>query len=192
MASIMRVLNGSGFGAEEFNNHQSSALADRTSVRVFDAGGAVVGIDGTDWLGCGEQSAALDQFLFANAIGEEAEVADTDQAGRQHVEQEAADKLDRVEGHGLGAGMVCVVFPVEADVTVLQSAKPVVGDGDAMSVASQILEHASWSAEGRLDVNDPFELRGCLTHGLEHGRLSQIAKLAGEVKPTFAKSSSQR
>jgi hypothetical protein len=67
-----------------------------------------------------------------------------------------------------------------------------VGDGDAMSVASQILEHASWSTEGRLDVNDPFELPGCLTQGLERGRLGQIAKLAGEVKPTFAKSPSQR
>ncbi len=61
-----------------------------------------------------------------------------------------------------------------------------------MSVASQILEHASWSTEGRLDVNDPFELPGCLTQGLERGRLGQIAKLAGEVKPTFAKSPSQR
>ena len=61
-----------------------------------------------------------------------------------------------------------------------------------MGVASQILEHASGSTEGRLDVNDPFELRGCFTQGLERGRLGQIAKLAGEVKPTFAKSPSQR
>lgn len=128
------------------------------------------------------------QFLFADAIGEEAEVADADQAGRQYVEQETADELDRIESHGLGAGVISIVFPVEADTAVLQSAKPVVGDGDAMSVAGQILEHAAWSAEGRLDVNDPFELGGCFTHGLECGWLGQIAKLAGEVKPTFAKS----
>ena len=84
-------------------------------------------------IGCGggEQSAALDQFLFADAIGEEAEVADADQAGRQHVEQEAADELDRIEGHGLGAGMIRVVFPVEADMAVFQSAKAMVGDGHA-------------------------------------------------------------
>jgi len=161
-------------------------------VRIVNAGGGIVRVDWDRWCGGGEQRAALHQFLSADAIGEEAEVADADQAGRQHVEQEAADELDRIEGHGLGAGMVRVVFPVEADLAVFQSAKPVVGDGDAMSVASQILEHASWSTEGRLDVNDPFELPGCLTQGLERGRLGQIAKLAGEVKPTFAKSPSQR
>ena len=60
-----------------------------------------------------------------------------------------------------------------------------------MSVASQILEHASGSTEGRLDVNDPFELRGCFTQGLERGRLGQIAKFAGEVELAFAKSLSQ-
>jgi hypothetical protein len=132
------------------------------------------------------------QFLFADAIGEEAEVADANQAGRQHMEQEAADELDRIEGHGLGAGVIGVVFPVKADVTILQGAKPVIGDGDAMSVAGQILEYAPGSTEGRLDVNDPFELGGCFTQGLECGRLGQIAKLAGEVKPTLAKSPSQR
>ena len=121
--------------------------------------------------GGGEQSAALNQFLFADAIGEEAEVADADQAGRQHVEQEAANELDRIESHGLGAGVIRVVFPVEADAAVFQSAKPVVGDGDAMSVASQILEHAPGSTEGRLDVNHPFEVSGCFTQGLERGRL---------------------
>ena len=160
-------------------------------MRIYDGCGAGFGIDGNGCCGCGEQGAALDQFLFADAIGEEAEVADADHSGRQHVEQEAADELDRIQGHDLGAGMVRVVFPVEADVAVFHRSKAVIGDGDAMSVASQILEHAAWSAEGRLYVNDPFELRDCLTQGLERGRLGQIAKLAGEVKPTFAKSPSQ-
>ena len=161
-------------------------------MRVFDGGGAGFGIDGEGRCGCGEQGAALDQFLFADAIGEEAEVADANHSGRQHVEQETADELDRIQGHDLGAGMVRVVFPVKADMAVLQGAKPVIGDGNAMSVASEILEHASWSTEGRLDVNDPFELRGCLTHGLERGRIGQVAQLAGEVKPTFTKCPSQR
>ncbi len=160
-------------------------------MRVFNAGGSVVRVEGDGCRG-GEQGAALEQLLFADAIGEEAEVADADQPGRQYVEQKAADELDRIEGHGLGAGMIGVVFPVKADTTVLQSAKAVIGDGHAVRVPSQILEHASWSTKGRLDVNDPFELRRCFGHGLERGWLSQIAKLAGEVKTTFAKCPSQR
>jgi hypothetical protein len=161
-------------------------------MRVFDGGGAGFRIEGNRCRAGGEQRATVDQFLSANPIGEEAEVTDADQSGRQHVEQEAADELDRIQGHDLGAGMVRVVFPVEADVAVFHRSKAVIGDGDAMSVASQILEHASWATEGRLDVNDPFELGGCFTQGLERGRLGQIAKLAGEVKLAFAKSPSQR
>ena len=91
------------------------------------------------------------------------------------MEQETADELDRIEGHGLGARVIRVVFPVEADLAVFQGSKPMVGDGDAVRVARQVLEHAAWSTERRLDVNDPFEVSGCFTQGLERGRLGQIA-----------------
>ena len=160
-------------------------------MRVFDGGGAGFRIDGNGCGGGSEQGAALEQFLFADAIGEEAEVADADQADRQHVEQEAADELDCVEGHGLGAGVTGVVFPVEADLAVFQGSKAVVGDGHAVRVARQILEHSAWATEGRLDVNHPFELSGCFTHGLERGWLGQIAQFTGEAQPAFAKSFSQ-
>jgi len=119
-------------------------------MRVFDVGGAVVRVDGNGWLGGGEQSAALDQFLSADAIGEEAEVANADQSGGQHVEQEAADELDRIEGHGLGAGVIRVIFPVEAEVAIFQGSKTVVGDGDAMSVASQYLSTRRGPPKGGL------------------------------------------
>jgi hypothetical protein len=130
--------------------------------------------------------------LFANSIGEEAEVADADQARGQHVEQEAADEFDRIEGHGLGAGVIRVVFPVKTDAAVFQGSKPMVGDGDAVGVASQILEHAPGSTEGRFDVNHPFEANGGFTQGLESGRLGQIAKFAGEMELAIAKNLSQR
>ena len=185
------VLNRSGFDAEELDDDQAAKPADWATLRVFNAG-ATVRVDGDGCCGGREQSAAMNQFLFADSIGEEAEVADADQAGRQHVEQEAADELDCIQSHGLGPGVIRIVFPVKADAAVFQSAKTVVGDGDAMSVASQILEHTPGSTEGRLDVNDPFEVSGCFTHGLERGWLRQIAKFAGEAELTFAKSLSQR
>ena len=97
-----------------------------------------------------EQNVTVLQFLLADAIGEEAEVANADQTGRQHVEQEAADELDRIEGHGLGAGVIGIVFPVEADAAVFHRSKAMVGNGHAVRVAGQILEHAAGSTEGRL------------------------------------------
>jgi len=146
---------------------------------VFDAGGAVVSVDGNGWLGGSEQSAALDQLLSADAIGEEAEVTNADQSGRQHAEQEAADEFDRIESHDLGTGVIRVVFPVKADAAVFQSTKAVVGDGDAMSVASQILEHTARSADGRLDVDHPFEVGGFFTQGLERGVCGIRTEAAG-------------
>jgi hypothetical protein len=160
-------------------------------VRVVHAGGAVVRVDGYGYCGGCEQSTTLNQFMFADAIGEEAELTDTYEAGGQHVEQEAADELDCIEGHDLGARVIRVVFPVKADAAVFQGAQPVVGNGDAMSVASQILEHSPGSTEGGLDVNDPFEVSGCFTQGLESGGLGQLAKLTGEAELAFAKSLSQ-
>jgi hypothetical protein len=61
-----------------------------------------------------------------------------------------------------------------------------------MSVASQILEHAARSTEGRLDVNDPFEVVSFFTQGLERGGLGQLAKFTGEAELAFAESLSQR
>ena len=168
------VLNRSGFDAEEFEDDQAAKPADWATLRVFNAG-ATVRVDRDGCCGGGEQSAAMNQFLFADSIGEEAEVADADQAGRQHVEQEAANELDRIERHDFSSAVIGVVFPVKADAAVFQSVKAVVGDGDAMGITGQILEYAPGSAEGRLEVNDPFELRGCFTQGLERGRLGQIA-----------------
>ena len=79
------------------------------------------------------------QFLFADAIGEEAEVADADHSGRQHVEQKAADELDCIQGRGLGAGVIRVVFPIEADATIFQGSKTVIGDGHAVRDISDLL-----------------------------------------------------
>jgi hypothetical protein len=42
---------------------------------------------------------AQGEGLTAVAVGEQAEVADLDEAGGQNVKQEAADELDCVEGH---------------------------------------------------------------------------------------------
>ena len=47
---------------------------------------------------------ALGQFLLPGAIGEEAVVADAMKAGREHVQQHAADELGRRQRHGLVAG----------------------------------------------------------------------------------------
>ena len=181
-----------GFGAEELDDDQAAKLTDRATVRIVNRGGGIFRIDWDKRYGGGEQSAAPNQFLFADAIGEEAEVADADKpegstwSRKRRMNSTASRVIVLVREWSAWSFQSKLTLPFSKD------AQPVVGDRHTVRVARQILEHAAGSTEGRLDVNDPFKLRGCFTQGVERGRLSQIAKLGGEVKPTFAKSPSQR
>ena len=61
---------------------------------------------------------AQSQRLSAVAVGEQSEVADLDEPGRQDMEQEAADELDRIEAHGTAAVVVPGVAPAKAHLAV--------------------------------------------------------------------------
>ena len=51
-----------------------------------------------------------------------------------------------------------IVSPAEGDAIVLEGHEPMVGDGNAMGVASQIVENMFGTAEGWLGVDDPVHL----------------------------------
>jgi hypothetical protein len=117
-------------------------------------------VDGFDRRGGGsrglsQEGAALGEVGRAAAIGEQAEVAETDEAVGDDVEEEATEELVDVEVHDLDAVAVGVVPPAEADATVGEGEEPVVGEGDAMGVAAEVGEHVLGTREGRLAVHDP-------------------------------------
>lgn len=125
-----------------------------------------------------QQSAAKWKLVRANAIGQETELTDAHQAGRKHVQQEATQELDRVEGHKFSTAAVGVVFPFETHAAVFKRAQAVVGNGDAVSIAGQIFQHAAWSAEGRFDVDHPVEVGRLIAESLEAGGFSECFELA--------------
>jgi hypothetical protein len=85
--------------------------------------------------GGSEMNPAEGQRLTAVAVGEQSEVANLYETGRQHVEQEAADELDPIESHRAAAVVVPRVAPAEAYLSVFEVEQSSVGDGDAMGVA---------------------------------------------------------
>src|SRR5258708_5776817 len=87
--------------------------------------------------------------------GEEAEVADADQDFGQNMDEKAAQKLLGGNGHDLVLAAVSIVSPAEGDAMVLESHEAMVGDGDAMGIAGQVVENMFSTAEGWLGVNDP-------------------------------------
>ena len=58
-------------------------------------------------------------------------------------------------GHYLVLAAVSIISPPERDAIALEGHEAMVGDGDAMGVAGQVVENVFGAAEGRLGVNHP-------------------------------------
>jgi len=107
---------------------------------------------------CAQQLAAACEGGFPSSVGEEAEVTDANQAFGQHVEKKSAQELVCRNGHELLLAAVSIVPPAEIHAIVFKGHQAMVGDGDAMSVAGQIVENMFGGAEGWLGVDDPVLL----------------------------------
>ena len=71
-------------------------------------------------------------------VGQEAEVTDAHEATRKQVKQEAAQELIDGQSHEPLLVTMCGVSPTEGDVALGESNQPVVGDGDAVGVSTEI------------------------------------------------------
>jgi hypothetical protein len=96
------------------------------------------------------------QRLSAVAVGKQSEVADLDEAGRQDMEQETSDELDRIELQDAAAVVVSGIAPPKVHLSVVEAEQSSVGDGDPVSVAGQVLQHMFGSSERRLGVDHPL------------------------------------
>ena len=65
-------------------------------------------------------------------------------------------KLLMAEGHHAALAAMGIILPAKRHVSIGHLYKPVVGDRDAMGVASQIMQHVFRSAEWSLCINDPI------------------------------------
>ena len=76
----------------------------------------------------GEQCARQRQQLLAEAIRQQAVVADADESAGQNVQEEAAQELDGVEGHDALLAAVGIIAPAEADVLAVEGGEAAVPD----------------------------------------------------------------
>ncbi len=81
--------------------------------------------------------------------------------------QEAPQKLFGRECHDAWPAAVRVVSPAEAHFGIRNREQAVVGDGDAMRIAGQIMKYVFWSAEGWLGIDDPVLLKQSAQKGDE-------------------------
>ncbi len=81
---------------------------------------------------------------------------DTNQALGQDMDQEAPQELVCGESHDLLLAAASVVFPAEGNALSVEADEAMVGDGDAVRVAGEIVENMLGSAEGWLGIDDPL------------------------------------
>ena len=81
----------------------------------------------------GELFAGKLEVARAHAVGEEAEVADADEALGQDVQQIAAQELVSLEVHDLLAVAVAIVLGREPHPLVVEAKDASLGDGDAVA-----------------------------------------------------------
>ena len=129
-----------------------------------------------------EELSASGEFRVTVPIPKEAVIPNPVESRRQHVEQKPTDEFGRGQRHRLlGLRAVgAVVLIAEADVAVVDIDQPRVGDGDAMGVAADVVEHLLRTRKRRFRVDDPFSLPGRLQMIGKATRLRQGLECPGE------------
>jgi hypothetical protein len=121
------------------------------------------------------------QRLPAVPVTKKSKVPNLYEAGREYVEQEAADELNGLKSHRAAAVVVPRVAPAKAHLSVLEAYESSVGDGDPMGVAGQILQNMLGSAKRRLGVDHPLSSSEASEQRVEGARCRERSQLAGEA-----------
>jgi hypothetical protein len=113
------------------------------------------------------------QAALPVAVGEQAVVADFDEAFGQDVQGEAAEELGQFQRHFLLAIAVGVVAPAEGDFVFVQVDESTGRDGDAVGVAAEVVEDLGGTAEGGFAVDVP---RRRVDPGVGVGRGTRVVR----------------
>jgi len=100
------------------------------------------------------------QVVFSPGVGQQSVVPDSVETAGQHVQQEAAHELGRLQRHRLVArsSLLAVVLPLERDAALVEGEEPVIGDSDAVGVAGQVFQDGLGPGERALGVDHPLDL----------------------------------
>jgi len=104
-----------------------------------------------------EEVTAPSQGASTRAVREQAEVANAHEAGRQDVQEKPTKEFVDLEGHHLAPVVVGVVLPVEAHHALVQTEESVVGQGDAVRIAPEVLEQLLGPRDGAFGIHHPIE-----------------------------------
>lgn len=71
------------------------------------------------------------------------------------MDQESAQELMGRNGHDFLLATMRIIFPAKRHSIILEGNQSMVGDGDTVRIAREIVQNMLGTAEGWLGVNDP-------------------------------------
>jgi len=117
---------------------------------------------------------ALFQAFPAKAVAKKAIIPDAHEAVGQDVKKESPDKLPGLKSHDAASVVVAVILPSEGYRAVFQFYQAIIGDGDPVRIAGEVIEHLLGAPKWRFGINDPFGM-AALSKGFgEDPRLGKI------------------
>jgi len=149
-----------GRGGGDTSEQAFPAVGTPTQVpgQEFEEPLTVLGVRLGDRLRLTESVPAAREELGQGSVGQKAVVTHPDKALGEDVEEEAATELTERERLGPWAARA-VVFVTEGDGRVVDMLEPVVGDRNAVGVASKIPQDVLGVVEGRLGAT-PIQWTG--------------------------------
>ena len=102
-----------------------------------------------------QQLLAEREAMRAESVREETKIPDSHEALGQHVQEEAAQELRSQQRHRALLAAVSIVLPSEGDAFTIECEEPMIGDGDPVSVSTEISEDLGRTTESRLGVDHP-------------------------------------
>ena len=112
-------------------------------------------------------------------VREKARLSDADEAARQDVLHEAAEKLHGGERHRPALVAVGVVLVREGHVVAIEGEQPVIADGHPMGIAAEIAQDGRRAPEGRLDVDHPVGREERVDEGAPRGGGAEMLAATG-------------
>ena len=94
------------------------------------------------------------------------------------MKKKSPQKLVGTNSHRAMAAACSVIFPSERDLTIFEVKQPMVGDGNAMGVAGEILQDVFGAAERQLGINNPVLPEKLPQKALEHFEIWQAFEWA--------------
>jgi len=107
------------------------------------------------------------------------------------VKQESANELVGSDGHRSHLVAAGVIPPTEGNAFAIEGDKPVVGDGDTMSITAEITDDLFRPAEGGLGINNPILPKQRSEERREVFWVPQVVDRSGACQPFLVMSAAE-